>query len=104
MRRIRAGRGGVRCGGLRPASAGMSATVGVAPRRARGLGLLDATAGGALVGDMLAIARAIDVDPERMHGESVEDGGGEGGVAEVLAPVGARDVGRQSGRNARMAG
>jgi hypothetical protein len=47
----------------------------------------DAAAGGALVSDVLAIARAIDVDPERVHGEPVEDGGGAGSIAEVAPPV-----------------
>src|SRR5262245_61619727 len=53
-----------------------------------------AAAGGALVSDVLAVARAIDVDPERVHREAVEDRGREGGVAEVLAPLAERDIGR----------
>src|SRR5262252_841936 len=81
MRRTRSGRGG----GLRPVPAGTSAPVGVAPGRPLALGPLGAAAGGALVGDVLAKARTVDVDPERVHGEPVEDGGGERGVAEVAA-------------------
>jgi len=54
------------------------------------------------VGNVLAVARAIDVDPERVHGEPVEDGGGERGVAEVLAPVAELDVGRHRGRGATV--
>ena len=34
---------------------------------------------------MLAVARAVDVDADRVHGEAVEDRGGEGGVAEEAA-------------------
>jgi len=60
------------------------------PRRARG-------------GDVLAIAGTIDVDPEGVRGEPVEDGGGERGIAEVPAPVAERDVGRHGGRGATVA-
>ena len=46
---------------------------------------------------MLAEARAVDVDVDGVHREPIEDGGGEGGVAEVLAPVAERDVGGDRG-------
>ena len=36
--------------------------------------------------------RAVDVDADRVHGESVEDRGGEGGIAEEAAPVADPDV------------
>ena len=39
---------------------------------------------------MLAVARAIDVDADGVHGEAVEDGGGDDGVAEIAAPVAER--------------
>src|SRR5262245_63528740 len=100
MRRIRSGRGGGRCGGRRLASADTSASVGIAALSA--LGALGAAASGALVGDVLTIARAIDVDPQRVHGEAVEDGGGEGGIAEVTPPVAERDIGAHGGRGATV--
>jgi hypothetical protein len=34
---------------------------------------------------VLAVARAVDVEADGGHGEAIEDGGGDGGVAEVLA-------------------
>ena len=48
--------------------------------------------GGAGLGDVLAPTRAGDVDADGVHGEAVEDRGGEGHVAEVAAPVAERDV------------
>ena len=48
--------------------------------------------GGPALGDVLAIARTIDVDADRVHGESVEDRGGEGGVAQEAAPVAEPDI------------
>jgi hypothetical protein len=59
MRRIRSGRGGVRCVGVRPAPADLSGFVGITSRRA--VGSLGATDGSALLGDVLAIARAHDL-------------------------------------------
>src|SRR5215211_2483649 len=100
MRRTRSGRGSAPCGGRRPLSAGMSAFTGGAARCV--LARLGAAAGSALVRDVLAVARALDVDPDRVHGEPVEDGGGERGVAEVLAPVAERDVGGHGGRGAAV--
>jgi hypothetical protein len=41
---------------------------------------------------MLAVARAVDVDADRVHGETVEDRGGEGSVTEKATPVAERDV------------
>jgi hypothetical protein len=49
---------------------------------------------------VLAIARTIDVDADRVHGESVEDRGGEGGVAEEAAPVAEPDVRGDGGGDA----
>ena len=49
---------------------------------------------------MLAPAGAVDVDADGVHREAVEDGAGEGGVAEVAAPVAERDVGGDRGRDA----
>lgn len=40
---------------------------------------------GADAGEVLAIAGAVDVEADGGHGEVVEDGGGDGGVTEVLA-------------------
>jgi hypothetical protein len=48
----------------------------------RGLAL-----GSASLGDVLAPARSGDVDADGVHGEAVEDRGGQAGVAEVAAPV-----------------
>lgn len=45
----------------------------------------------------LAIAGAVDVDPNRLHGKPVEDGGGDGCVAKVTAPVAELDVRGHSG-------
>src|ERR1017187_5240497 len=52
---------------------------------------------GTLGGDMLSEAGPVDVDPNGMHGEAVEDGGGERGVAQEAAPVAERDI-RSDGR------
>lgn len=41
---------------------------------------------GAQVGEVLAVAGAADVEADGGHGEAIEDGGGDGGVAEILAP------------------
>jgi hypothetical protein len=49
------------------------------------------TGGRALLADVPAEARSVDVD--RVFGEPIEDGRGEGGVAEVLAPVAEGDIG-----------
>lgn len=51
---------------------------------------------------MLAVARTVDVDADRVHGEAVEDRGGEGSVAEKAAPVAERDVRGDSGGHARV--
>jgi hypothetical protein len=79
----------------------MPGSVGVRRAGDRGWSL-GAAAGGALVGDVLAKARAVDVDPERVHSEPVEDGGGECGVAKVAAPVAERDVGGHGRRGATV--
>jgi hypothetical protein len=47
---------------------------------------------GAALRDVLPEARAGDVDADGVHGETVEDRGGQGGVAEVAAPLAERDV------------
>jgi hypothetical protein len=44
------------------------------------------------VPDVLPEARAGDVDADGVHREAVEDRGGQGGVAEVAAPLAERDV------------
>lgn len=60
--------------------------------------------GGALLGtglcDVLAVAGTVDVDAYGVHRESVEDGGGERGVAEIAAPVAQGDVGGHRGGDA----
>ncbi len=60
-----------------------------APVRGAGLG----SSAGTLGGDVLSVAGAVDVDADGMHGEAVEDGSGDGGVAEVAAPLAQIDVG-----------
>lgn len=56
--------------------------------------------GGPALGDVLAVARAVDVDADRVHGEAVEDRGGEGSIAEEAAPVAERDVRGDGGGDA----
>lgn len=46
----------------------------------------------ALLGQVVAIARAVDVDANRGHGEPVEDRRGQGRVAQVLAPLTEPDI------------
>ncbi len=46
---------------------------------------------------VLAIAGAVDVDPDGLHGKPVEDSGSHGGVAEVAAPIAELDVGGNGG-------
>lgn len=52
---------------------------------------------------MLAVAWAVDVDADGVGGEAVEDGGGERGVAEVLAPGGELQVGGDGRRSVHVA-
>jgi len=61
---------------------------------------LGAPAGGAVTCDFLAIAGAVDVDADGVHGDAVEDGDGEGGIAEIAAPGGELDVGGEGGGDA----
>jgi hypothetical protein len=49
-------------------------------------------------GELVAVARAIDVDADRGHGEPVEDGRGQGRIAEVLAPLAELDIRRDRPR------
>lgn len=56
--------------------------------------------GGPALGDVLAVARTVDVDADRVHGEAVEDRGGKGSVAEKAAPVAKRDVRGDGGGDA----
>ena len=53
---------------------------------------------GALGGDVLAIARSVDVDANGMHGEPIENGGGDGRIAEVTPPVTQIDIGSNGRR------
>jgi hypothetical protein len=43
---------------------------------------------------VLAIARSVDVDADGVHGETVEDSGGDSCVAEVAPPFAKIDIGR----------
>ena len=52
---------------------------------------------GAFLGEVLAVAGAVDVDSAGVHGEAVEDGGGDGGIAKVLAPGAQLDIGGNGG-------
>lgn len=47
---------------------------------------------GALAAQVLAVTGAIDVDPDGVLGEAVEDGGSQDGITEVAAPFGKTDV------------
>src|SRR3990172_8781115 len=58
---------------------------------------------GALLGDVLAVAGAVDVEADGVHGGAVEDGDGERGIAEVAAPGGELDVGGEGGRGVSVA-
>lgn len=58
--------------------------------------------GRALLGDVLAEARSVDIDEDRVHREPIEDRGGERRVAEVPAPIAERDVARDRGRDATV--
>ena len=51
------------------------------------------------LGDVLPVARSVDVDADGVHREAVEDCHRDGGVAEVAAPVAEVDVGRDGGRH-----
>ena len=42
---------------------------------------------------MLAIARSVDVDADGVHGEPIENGSGDGRVAEVAPPLTQIDIG-----------
>jgi hypothetical protein len=46
----------------------------------------------ASLGDVLAPARPGDVDADGVHRKAIEDRGGQGGVAEVAAPVAECDI------------
>lgn len=61
--------------------------------RALGLGGLLLWGLGALLGDVLSVARSGDVDADGVHDDAIEDGGGDDGVAEVLAPFAQLDIG-----------
>lgn len=76
-------RGRGRTGARRSARAGYLFAVGSAARRLA-------------VGEVLAVARAVDVEADGGHGEPVEDGGGDGGVAEVLAPLAPHELAEQA--------
>ena len=52
---------------------------------------------GAASGEFVAVARAVDVDADRGHGEPVEDSGGQGRITEVLAPLAELDIRREGG-------
>jgi hypothetical protein len=52
---------------------------------------------------VLAPAGSADVDADGVHREAVEDRGGQGGVAEVAAPIAERDVGGHRGRHVTVA-
>lgn len=62
------------------------------------VGGLDGGLTGAEAGEVLAVAGAVDVEADGGHGEAIEDGGGDGGVAEVLAPRAEFDVRGDRGR------
>ena len=52
---------------------------------------------------MLSIAGSVDVDANTGHRQPVQDRGGQGRIAKVLAPGAELDVGRESSRAALMA-
>src|SRR5690606_27040195 len=98
-RRTRAERGSEGRRGSRAASGPPSAVPGVS---ALARLLLARGTGGALLGDVLPVARTIDVDKGRVHREPIEDRRGERRVAEVAAPITERDVAGDRGREAAM--
>ena len=52
---------------------------------------------GAGLCDVLSVAGPVDVDANGVHRETVEDRGGEGGIAEKASPVAESDVGGDRG-------
>ncbi len=52
---------------------------------------------GTFSSDVLSIAWTVDIDAYGVHGQSVEDGRREGGVAEVFPPTTELDIGAQNG-------
>src|SRR4249920_3447780 len=69
---------------------------GRGPERLRGV-VDNSVILGAPSGEFVAVARAVDVDADRGHGEPVEDGRRQGRVAEVLAPLAELDIGGEGG-------
>jgi len=62
-----------------------------------GVGRVGGRLAGAQAGKVLAVAGAVDVEADGGHGEAVEDGGGDGGVTEVLSPGAELEVGGDGG-------
>lgn len=52
----------------------------------------------ALSSQVLTVAETVDVDAEGVHGEPVQDGRGERGVAQVVPPGTELDIGTERGR------
>ena len=67
------------------------------------IGELGAALFGAVACDLLAVARAVDIETDGVHVDTVEDGDGEGGIAEVLAPGAELDIGGEGGRGSAVA-
>lgn len=61
------------------------------------VGELRPSSTGPVASDLLTVAGPVDVETDGVHGDSVEDGDGESGVAEVLGPGAELDVGAEGG-------
>ncbi len=55
-----------------------------------------------VTGELLPVAGPVDVDADGSHREAVEDGRGQGGVAQVAAPSAQPDVGGDGGGRASV--
>ena len=51
---------------------------------------------------MLSVARAVDVEADGMHRETIKDSSGKRRITEVLAPVAQGDVGGDGGGSVAM--
>src|SRR5271170_1373568 len=96
VREVRSPRVGARARAGAPSARPVPASsrVRAVSRRGSAVGRLSARA---LRRDVLAVAGAVDVDADGMHGEAVEDAGGDGGVTEVAPPFTQVDIGSDGG-------
>lgn len=97
-RRSGGGSAGVSARGLCLSDGGLRVGLGVVARLVVREG--HATLLGALPREVLAIAGAVDVEADGTHGEAIQDGDGQGGIAQVAPPGAQLDVGGKGGGGA----